>query len=350
MAKSKLLYTKCNKCGVIILKAQLANHSCGIITFFKYRVNHGINISESNFLKMKFNINDNTKLSKSIIENIEEFRNNPINQTGNNIENINTNLIKLPDGIGLDTSTAEMLFAENENFYLSKFNRLDFNLTFNKKDKVIKYNDKELLSFFTLNQVLHLASGVQDKKIHDLYRKIIKVEKLQDEQWVFLIHSIENILTTYGVEKVNRLLELSKLPHQIGEVKNIFKVINDISKNNEKPTIRLRHNGVVFTLEPYTLSKKRYANVLTINKINQSGKKTHIGFIGSSGYMYKNQNYNTPIIPTIELIIKWNSDIKSAIAYYGVETGECSICGRKLTDRTSIKIGIGPVCRNNMNY
>lgn len=37
---------------------------------------------------------------------------------------------------------------------------------------------------------------------------------------------------------------------------------------------------------------------------------------------------------------------QAAIAAYGELTGKCSACNRQLEDETSVKLGIGPICRN----
>lgn len=39
-----------------------------------------------------------------------------------------------------------------------------------------------------------------------------------------------------------------------------------------------------------------------------------------------------------------NSDVHSAMAQYGKETGSCGCCGRTLTDPISVRLGIGPIC------
>jgi hypothetical protein len=41
------------------------------------------------------------------------------------------------------------------------------------------------------------------------------------------------------------------------------------------------------------------------------------------------------------------ADPKHFAVMYGRKTGRCSICGRTLTNKKSIKAGIGPVCAEN---
>jgi len=49
----------------------------------------------------------------------------------------------------------------------------------------------------------------------------------------------------------------------------------------------------------------------------------------------------------LQLFIRIANKPKEAILNYGLETGECSECGRKLTSSESIRLGIGPVCHMN---
>jgi hypothetical protein len=43
-------------------------------------------------------------------------------------------------------------------------------------------------------------------------------------------------------------------------------------------------------------------------------------------------------------------DPKAAAAKHGVASGECSVCGRDLTDPESIALGIGPVCAEKFSF
>jgi hypothetical protein len=51
-------------------------------------------------------------------------------------------------------------------------------------------------------------------------------------------------------------------------------------------------------------------------------------------------------------ILKKIADVgaKAAMERFGRAIGQCGICGRTLTDPTSIKIGIGPICRQKSEW
>ena len=49
-------------------------------------------------------------------------------------------------------------------------------------------------------------------------------------------------------------------------------------------------------------------------------------------------------------IVAVASDPAAAAKAYGLRTGECSCCGRTLTNGLSIDLGIGPICRERFGW
>lgn len=49
-------------------------------------------------------------------------------------------------------------------------------------------------------------------------------------------------------------------------------------------------------------------------------------------------------------VLAFVADPKAAAEAYGIETGNCCICNRTLTDKGSIKRGIGPICAGNFGW
>ena len=49
-----------------------------------------------------------------------------------------------------------------------------------------------------------------------------------------------------------------------------------------------------------------------------------------------------------EQLRKIMADVPGALKAYGDLTGRCGVCNRKLEDETSVALGIGPVCRENL--
>ena len=54
--------------------------------------------------------------------------------------------------------------------------------------------------------------------------------------------------------------------------------------------------------------------------------------------------------PTRERVVAVASDPHAAAKAYGARTGECSCCGRELTNAESIELGIGPICRDKFGW
>jgi hypothetical protein len=47
---------------------------------------------------------------------------------------------------------------------------------------------------------------------------------------------------------------------------------------------------------------------------------------------------------TVDALHRIAADPMEAAVRYGQKTGKCSCCGRKLTNKVSIEMGIGPIC------
>jgi hypothetical protein len=67
-------------------------------------------------------------------------------------------------------------------------------------------------------------------------------------------------------------------------------------------------------------------------------------FASDELYPIKSQDARNAILGTIAL------DPAGAARRYGLLIGSCSICGRTLTDDTSRKHGIGPICRESTGW
>lgn len=53
------------------------------------------------------------------------------------------------------------------------------------------------------------------------------------------------------------------------------------------------------------------------------------------------------ILPVLRRIA---ADPEAAMALYGHEVGQCGACGRRLTNETSRRLGIGPICRSQRGW
>jgi len=54
--------------------------------------------------------------------------------------------------------------------------------------------------------------------------------------------------------------------------------------------------------------------------------------------------------PTKVKVVEAAADPHKAAKAYGLKTGSCSCCGRELTNKESIDLGIGPICRDKFGW
>jgi hypothetical protein len=55
-------------------------------------------------------------------------------------------------------------------------------------------------------------------------------------------------------------------------------------------------------------------------------------------------------IETTKQIIEVASDPSKAAVAYGMKTGNCSCCAKPLTNKVSVELGIGPICREKYGW
>ena len=58
--------------------------------------------------------------------------------------------------------------------------------------------------------------------------------------------------------------------------------------------------------------------------------------------------YNNPYIfndDFLQIITDWNDNFEAEVSAQGVESGQCMCCGLPLTNELSMRLGIGPICR-----
>jgi hypothetical protein len=84
-------------------------------------------------------------------------------------------------------------------------------------------------------------------------------------------------------------------------------------------------DGSVYTIATSKLSGQRYAKVLVINEGEGKGRWEY-----AKGMLFK-------LNATMKLTLE-------AAAALGKQYGVCMICGRTLTDPSSVSAGIGPIC------
>lgn len=65
------------------------------------------------------------------------------------------------------------------------------------------------------------------------------------------------------------------------------------------------------------------------------------------GVFYPGRDFNGERLATLQAVF---ADPAAAARNHGLETGECSCCGRLLTDPESVRKGIGPICEGRFGW
>lgn len=101
----------------------------------------------------------------------------------------------------------------------------------------------------------------------------------------------------------------------------------------KKPKVRTEHFD--FSLAPDAGANSGFIYVKSHDTKEYMGKISPEGkFIG----------YQTPAA-TLTLLMEVCENPLEAAVKFGMKTGECSCCGRELTNGLSVELGIGPICR-----
>lgn len=104
----------------------------------------------------------------------------------------------------------------------------------------------------------------------------------------------------------------------------------------KKPTLRAA--GLKFSLAPAT---GRNAGSIYIT---QHIDGTYLGKI-TNGRVFLVSSTHNGYLPLIENIMALP---QAAAVRYGHQTGSCAICGRRLDNKESIELGIGPICAEKL--
>lgn len=219
--------------------------------------------------------------------------------------------------------------------------------------KTVHYNNEILNSEFSDFQAFHICKGLKNQ-LH-LYNKFVNNNHSTED--VFLAHNLANkLLKEKGKKMIDYILSLPSLPIKTDQFKILFSTLDKIriDGKNDNPIIRLNipneegtDDEVEFSF--YSIDGKKYINqIITKNKT----KKTDAFSVTRNGVVLpkdnnapsgKNLNI-TPVLQFFYHISKSTENLNQAVISYGLTSGKCSVCGRKLEEEKSILKGIGPVC------
>ena len=132
----------------------------------------------------------------------------------------------------------------------------------------------------------------------------------------------------------NLTQELNQETQESGEYSSLVKKMYDAVKSpNRKFTVRLP--GITIS----TVTKGANQGALYLFENN-----SYVGKITQNGDLKATITEDTK-----NLLEDANENLLQLAKIYGHETGECSICGRTLSDPLSIQMGIGPQCLKRLS-
>lgn len=210
------------------------------------------------------------------------------------------------------------------------------------------FGSQRVNSIFSNTQAFQLCSGSKDRHLTFIARKFFADPKNLTNAYEAHVYAMR-LFDKYGGKALSYLLGLPQLPIKVFRANKIFEVLDQKKKTQKNPMIRLLHHNIDGDKEKLQITFYReraypnshlYKNVLVVR--NKSTKKP-IMKISRDGKVVPEPN-SQEIIPILRLFVSVADDPRSKIEYYGIETGECSICGRPLTDPKSLESGIGPIC------
>lgn len=231
-------------------------------------------------------------------------------------------------------------------------NILKGNLADGKISRNLISNNVTINSQFTDFQAFHICRGIKNQE--SLYNKYIKNK--HDDTDIFKAHNIAmKTLEKYGREMIGFLFSLPKLPFNCPQFSTLFSSLDKaMLDGNQNPVIKFRVKNVKGLYEDIEYSFYHHNNNKYINQIRV--KNSSAGFdlihISREGKVLVEDNVRPQlpprnIIPVLEFfytITQSHEGFQKAVISYGQETGNCSLCGRELTDKISKMKGIGPVC------
>lgn len=220
----------------------------------------------------------------------------------------------------------------------------------NRQKRTITFQESTVETVFSDFEAYTICMGLDNRHAKHIARNYFKTkERIENEQ--FEAHKIAmSALDKHGGKTLTFIISLPPLPFKAINAKQIFSELDKRRKKQDFPILRITFKNAKNQTEKIQISyyaektekgRKRNDNVLTI-KNRTTGQQ--LMRVSRSGIVIPENNAKQ-IVPVLQVFVRFSKDTKQTLLNYGLETGECSICGRELTDSESIRIGIGPVCR-----
>ena len=240
----------------------------------------------------------------------------------------------------------EYLFSSLESIVLEK------NSFENREKRILIIDDEEIETIFSDLEAFSICQGLPNNHATNIARKYF--QQLSTSKDRFDAHFIAmRTLDEFGSKILTFLISLPSRPFTRVDTTNVFKTLDKQNKSKKFPSVRIQFENADGNTEKIHISfyLERQGDKINVDKnrllIKNMSTRKDIMTISRSGIVTPTKHARH-FIPILQLFVSFSKETEKYILNYGLETGECSICHRKLTINDSILKGIGPICHQRM--
>lgn len=194
---------------------------------------------------------------------------------------------------------------------------------------------------FTDFEAFSICLGTEDASLRKIAREFFK-GIISDKSLVEAHNSSMRALQKYGEVYISLIFSLPPLPFRAFDAKQLFSEMDRRKEVTNRPVFRILISEKKYILKFHEDYSKNFISNEIITVLDKNTKQAVFN-ISRTGHVFPMENVKN-IIPILSIFIRYVVDFKTYVLNYGLESGECSVCGRPLTDPFSIRMGIGPVC------
>jgi hypothetical protein len=204
--------------------------------------------------------------------------------------------------------------------------------------KHVSYQNLPIIeSFFSDFEANTICSKMSSSYSRSICKQL-GTHKSEFEKLNYQIHYIANkALGIYGGKLLTFIYELRNMNFACGssavEIRTYLKVIPDF------PILTIDSGGASFKIS-FFLKQTRQKSMVSDVRVFSSKTNQEIGKVDADGCVITRLE---DFKPQLRLFYRSLKDRKFSI-YSGIESGTCEVCGKELTDPTSLRIGLGPIC------
>lgn len=305
----------------------------------------GVSVSKINEYLKNINIepvNINTKIDNETLHLIYLAHNDRADQHVGKVESADS------------TDKLIEIFSYVNPFEKEQFDIINEENTFKNRISIVKeFDGLQISTVFSDFEAFSICNGLEDNFSRALARRFFCLTTKKSSEFYEAHNIAMTALNKYGPEMLSFVICLPPLPFKAIDATQIFNELDKRKTNQVFPLIRISYKNdkniteklvISFYSEKKEGNRQRFNNILVI-KNKTTGKR--LFKISRNGLIIPDSDAKQ-IKPILQLFVRFSQDTKKFILNYGLETGECSICGRELTDSLSIRRGIGPSCYNNL--